>query len=192
MTRLRRGCTGFARGGSVDFLPMTGGGSDGVAGSMTGGGGIGMNGDGDRVSTNSDGGGEGVFDGVWEEVFRGARERFLKWLGIRCEDMVARADVCFRRRVFATPAGSGAGAHSLTIWSISSLSKTSFLTADEGARGGEVVGASLSCLSFAGKSSISATCDGGGTGDAECIRETIPSTTAANEVRPALGGVANT
>lgn len=78
MTRLRRGWAGFARSGSDGFLSMAGGGSDGGVGSMMGGGGIGMNGDGDRVSTNSDGGGEGVLDGVWDEVFRGARERFLK------------------------------------------------------------------------------------------------------------------
>lgn len=76
--RLRRGCTGFARGGSNGFLSMAGGGRDGRVGSTTDGGSIGMNGDGDLVSTNSDGGGEGVFDGVWEDVFRGARGRFLK------------------------------------------------------------------------------------------------------------------
>jgi len=51
-----------------------------------------------------------------------------------------------------------------------------------------VTGASLSCLSF-GKSSLSAICDAGGT-VAECIvGDIIPSTTAANEDFPTLGGM---
>lgn len=54
-----------------------------------------------------------------------------------------------------------------------------------------VTGASRSCLSF-GKSSLSAICDAGGT-VAECIvGDIIPSTTAANEDFPTLGGMCST
>jgi hypothetical protein len=129
------------------------------------GGGVGAGSDGDMpvptLSAGWKGEEEGVLSGVWDDMRGGARQCFLKWLGIRGEDMLGDSDLGFRRRVCATLVGSGAAAHSPNVCPTSSLSKSSV---DNGRARKRVlvIGASCLCLCFA---LSSATCDGGGTGD---------------------------